>query len=336
VSASLRRNGGRCTRSIASALLFVSCACGATSGGGSDDPSTARGGSAALPSAGPPRPIESPIAPDGDDLVVGSVDGVAIHASEAFRILTLNLPDESANAVRQIVIDRIAAAEAAEGHITVPEAAIAREFDRVLADQDRKVRESSKGKLDLAAYVKNSYGLEKADYEAIVRASVSRSLLLERVILFELSHHPRIQVRLIRVKDKSLAEEIRKKLAESADFATLARQHSEDGSARDGGIYPPLPSDLPSTLFTRTDAIKNGEIGPVEEVSTNDGPRYRIVQVLTRLPAESGAWTERSAAIEQVLEGRPLSPLEVEAWMRVMEQRRQVRILQLGALTHGS
>jgi parvulin-like peptidyl-prolyl isomerase len=333
VSASLRRIGDRRTRSIAGALLLLSGACGATSGSASDDPAALRGG--ARPS-GPPRPIDSQVAPDAQDLVVGSVDGVAIHASEAFRILTLNLPDESANAVRQIVIDRVAAAEAAENSITVPEAAIAREFERILADQDRKVRESSKGKLDLAGYVKGSYDLAKADYEAIVRASVTRSLLLERVILFELSRHPRIQLRLIRVKDKTLAEEIRKKLLESADFATLARQHSEDGSARDGGVYPPLPSDLPSTLFSRTDVIKSGEIGPVEEVSTNDGPRYRIVQVLTRLAAESGTWAERSAGIEQVLEGRPLSPLAVEAWMRVMEQRRQIRILQLGALSHGS
>jgi parvulin-like peptidyl-prolyl isomerase len=335
VSASLRRIGDRRARSIAGALLLVSGACGATAGSASDDPAGFRG-ARAIPPSGPPRPIESAVQAGADDLVVGSVDGVAIHASEAFRILTLNLPDESANAVRQIVIDRVAAAEAAENAITVPDAAVAREFDRILADQDRKVRESSKGKLDLAAYVKNSYTLEKADYEAIVRASVSRSLLLERVILFELSRHPRIQVRLIRVKDRSLAEEIRKKLLESADFATLARQHSEDGSARDGGIYPPLPSDLPSTLFTRTDALKNGEVGPVEEVSTNDGSRYRIVQVLARLPAESGAWTERSAGIEQVLQGRPVSPLEIEAWMRVMEQRRQIRILQLGALSHGS
>ena len=142
MSASLRRNGERVARSIAWVLLLVSGACGATAGSG--DPSTSRGGSAGLPRRdGPPRPIESPIAPDGDDLVVGSVDGVAIHASEAFRILTLNLPDESANAVRQIVIDRVAAAEAAENSITVPDAAIVREFDRILADQDRKVRESS-------------------------------------------------------------------------------------------------------------------------------------------------------------------------------------------------
>jgi hypothetical protein len=327
--------GARC---ILGPLLCVSGACGAIGprdGPPSDDAAASRSTGSPLASA-PPLPIETTVAPDGPDLVVGTVDSVAIHASEAWRILCLSLPDETANAVRQIVIDRIAAAEAAQQSITVPDATLAREAERVLGEQDRKVRESSKGRLDLATYVKNSYGMEKPAYVDLVRTSVGRSLLLERVILFELAHHPRIQLRLIRVKEKTLAEEIRKKLLESADFATLARQHSEDGSARDGGVYPPLPSDLPSTLFTRTEGLKGGEIGPVEEVSTNDGPRFRIVQVLDRLPAEPGAWSERSAAIEKILEGRPLSPLEVEAWMRVMEQRRQIRILPLGALANGS
>jgi hypothetical protein len=345
VGAPLRRIGGHrwhCARSIAGALLLVSVGCGATgnagdSGHASDgEPFASRGGSAEAVPLPPPKPIDSPLPPDGPDLVVGTVDGVPIHASEAFRVLTLSLPDESGNAVRQIIIDRFAAAEAAQNSISVPDAAITKDVERVLAEQDRKIRESSKGRVELASYVKNSYGLEKDGYAELVRGSVSRSLLLERVILFELDRHPRIQLRLIRVKERALAEEIRKKLLESADFATLARQHSEDGSARDGGVYPPLPTDLPSTLFTKTEALKSGEIGPIEEVSTNDGPRYRIVQVLARLPAESGTWAERGAAIEKILEGRPLSPLEFEAWMRVMEERRQIRILQLGALAHGS
>jgi parvulin-like peptidyl-prolyl isomerase len=280
------------------------------------------------------------VAPDGagaaGDLPVALVDGATVHAGEVYRLLLLSLPDETQNAARQLVVDRVAAAEAAAASIEVPAAAVDRELERVLGEQDRKVRESSKGKQDLATYVQQTYSLDKAAYAELVRGTVARSLLLERVVLLELSKHPRTQLRLIRVKERPLAEEIRKKVVQGADFATLARQHSEDGSARDGGLYPPLPSDLPSPLFARTEGLKGGDVGEVEEVSTNDGPRFRIVQVLTRLPAEAGSWTERGAGIDKVLDGRALSPLELEAWMHVMETRHPIRILPLGALAHGS
>ena len=280
------------------------------------------------------------VVPDGagaaGDLPVALVDGATVHAGEVYRLLLLSLPDETQNAARQLVVDRIAAAEAAAASIEVPAAVVDRELERVLGEQDRKVRESSKGKQDLATYVQQTYALDKAAYAELVRGTVARSLLLERVVLLELSKHPRTQLRLIRVKERPLAEEIRKKVVQGADFATLARQHSEDGSARDGGLYPPLPSDLPSPLFARTEGLKGGDVGEVEEVSTNDGPRFRIVQVLSRLPAEPGSWAERGAGIDKVLDGRALSPLELEAWMHVMETRHPIRILPLGALAHGS
>ncbi len=276
-----------------------------------------------------------PGASTGGDLTVAVVDGAPVHAADAYRLLLLSLPDETQNAARQLVVDRIAAAEAASESINVPPAVVDRELERVLGEQDRKVRESSKGKQDLASYVQTTYALDKAHYAELVRQTVARSLLLERVVLLELARHPRTQLRLIRVKEKSLAEEIRRKITQGADFATLARQHSEDGSAREGGLYPPLPSDLPSQLFARTEGLKGGDVGEVEEVSTNDGPRFRIVQVLTRLPAETGTWAERGSGIDKVLEGRPLSPLELEAWMHVMETRHPIRILPLGALDHG-
>jgi hypothetical protein len=277
-----------------------------------------------------------PAATGGGSLVVATVDGTPVHAGDVYRLLALNFPDDAGNAARQVVRDLVAGAEAAADSIAVPAAAVTAETDRVLADQARKVSEGSKGQETLESYVQATYGMDRPTYQALVRTTVERMLLLERVVLFELSRHPRIQLRLIRVAQKSLAEEIRKKLEQGADFAALARQSSEDGSARDGGVYPPLPADLPSPLFAETGARKEGEVGPVEEVSTRDGPRYRIVQVLARLPAEGGTWAERGPALEQVLAGRPLSPLELEAWMRVMEQKHTIRILPLGALDHGS
>ncbi len=289
-------------------------------------------------SASPPVPrVAVPAAlPGGSDRVVARVDGAPIFASEAFRLLALSVPDDAHNAVRQLAVDRVAAAEAAAIDAAVPTAVVERELARLLSEQERKVREASKGAKDLSAYVESVYGLKPPAYFDLVRSALERSLLLERIVLFELSRHPRTQMRLIRVKERPLAEEIHAKLAQGADFAALARQHSEDASGRDGGVYPPLPSDLGSPLFEKTESLAAGALSEVEEVSTEGGPRFRIVQVLARLPAEAGAFAERTAAIEQALDGRPLSPLELEAWMRIMEERHQIRVLGLGADDDGA
>ncbi len=298
------RGSGALAAGALAALAAVGCAGGPRTARPADPKSPAADLARAAPEAHPAAAV--PPHALGADLIVATVDGVPVHAADTYRLLLLSAPDETQNAARQIVIDRIAAVEAANATIEVPPAVLDREFERVLGEQDRKVRETSKGKQDLASYVQATYSLDKAGYAALVRATVARSLLLERVVLLELTQHPRTQLRLIRVKDKTLAEDLRKKVVAGADFATLARQHSEDGSARDGGLYPPLPNDLPSQLFARTEGLKGGDVGEVEEVSTNDGPRFRIVQVLSRLPAETGTWAERGAGIEKVLEGRPL------------------------------
>jgi hypothetical protein len=260
---------------------------------------------------------------------VAVVDGVALRAEAAFQLLLLSTPDEANNAVRQLVLDRLAAAEAQANGISVPAAALEREFPRLLAAQERKISEATLGRRDLTAHVRATWGIGREEYDRIARAALERSLLLERVVLAELARHPRVQLRLIRVKDKALADEVARKLELGADFAALARQHSEDGSARDGGLYPPLPIDLPSTLFDRTAELEAGARSPVHEVATADGPRWRIVEVLARLaPDERGA-EQKAADIEALLEGRGVAPPELEAWMRIMESRHEIRFTGL-------
>ena len=67
----------------------------------------------------------APIPPSGAPLegAVATVDGTPIGAFEAFRLLLLSVPDDANNAVRQLVLDRLAAGEAAAQGITVPTAA---------------------------------------------------------------------------------------------------------------------------------------------------------------------------------------------------------------------
>ncbi len=305
-------------------------------------------GSASTPKASAPRapvvPMDAPRAADGaaasgsttpgaatGERAIATVDGAVIGADEVFRLLQLSVPDEANNAIRQLVIDRLSGAEAAASGVAVPPAVLERELAHLLADQERKIAESSHGARDLAKHVQQTWGLTRDEYVAIASASLERSLLLERVVLAELARHPRVQLRLLRVKERKLADEIRGKLEQGADFAALARQHSEDGSAREGGIYPPLPTDLPSPLFERTEKLEPSQLSEVQEIATADGPRYRIVQMLARIPADRGDAAARAAAIEELLDGRHLAPLELEAWMRIMEERHAIHLTRLGS-----
>ncbi len=308
---SYRSRGG----GLAAAALVAACAQTPSPG---DAPPTE-------PAAAPPRVAVTAATPDARLASVAAVDGVAIDAGSAFRLLLLSAPDEANNAVRQLVLDRLAAAEAAAIGIAVPTAVVDRELVRLLAEQERRIAEASKGKRDLAAHVLATWGIDREAYAAVARATLERSLLLERVVLHELAQHPRVQLRLLRVKDRALADELLRKLGQGADFAALARQHSEDASAREGGLYPPLPSDLPSPLFEQTEGLELGQCSPVQEIATADGTRWRIVQLLARLPPDGGDLSARTAAIEQLLDGRALAPTELEAWMRLMEGRHEIR-----------
>jgi hypothetical protein len=309
---------------------------GACAGSGRLEGAPTRSPPALAPAPLPPAPVAADPEAALRNRVIARIDGQPIYAGEAFPLVALSAPAEAGNAVQRIVLDRLCAAEGGAIGASVPPELLESEVARFLVEQERKVRDASKGKSDLAAWLKNTFGLEPPAYFDLVKGSLERSLLLERVVLYELGRHPRAQLRVIRVKDRALAEEIRGKLEKGADFAALARQHSEDGSGRDGGVYPPLPTDLASPLFEKTEALAPGALSPIEEVSTEGGPRFRIVQVLARLPPETAGYAERAAALEQQLAGRPLSPLELEAWMRLMEERHQIRLLGMGSDDEGA
>ena len=334
-------SGRRHVKSMSVMVTFAFGVCAACTGGAGMSPASSSPASSPSRSDGPggqdaarrsaPGPAITAAAANAlpATRIVARVDGVDLPAADAYRLVRLAAPNEAANAIQQLVVDRLSASEAETAGVTVPAEVLDREVEREFSDQERRIKEQTKGERDLAGYVRGTWDLSSEEYREVVRGTLARQLLLERVVLGELGLHPRVQIRVIRVKQRTLAEEIREKLAKGADFAALARQHSEDGSAREGGVYPPLPSDLPSPLFERTEGLDPGEVSGIDEISTSEGPRYRIVQVLARLPAEPKAYSERAAAIERVLEGRRLSPLELEAWTRIMEDRHEVRIFGL-------
>jgi peptidyl-prolyl cis-trans isomerase SurA len=69
---------------------------------------------------------------------------------------------------------------------------------------------------------------------------------------------------------KELAEELRKKVKDGADFATLAQMYSEDSSKESGGDWGWIePSTLNEELAKPAFALKPGQVSPTIELGNN-------------------------------------------------------------------
>ncbi len=266
---------------------------------------------------------------------VGEVDGTGIFAEEVFPRLYLAYYRETSDAVRQVIIERLASSGAKEHGVTVTEEAVEKETQRVLAQHESNLRSASKGAEGLKEFVESTLGIAEKDFLSWVRRGAEISLILERLIRFELSRCPRAEVRLIRVKSRELAQELVEKLRRGASFPALARQHSVDPSAAEGGAYPMLPLDQDSPLLERTRGMSEGELSAVEEVELADGTQFRILQLVKRLDSDPRSYQEMKDDIEDGLERRPVSSLELDAWMRTMERNHQIRLLGAGVPEDG-
>jgi len=191
---------------------------------------------------------------------------------------------------------------------------------------------ATEGRQSLEDYLDSTFGLSPEEFAGWVRHSARRSVLLERLVLHALRQHPRLQVRLIQVSDEALAQEVEAKLRRGADFAMLARQHSEDARAGQGGLYPPLPEGFGYPVLDYVREVKEGNLAPLRRWESEDGTRFQLIQVLQRMRADPRPYAEAAEFIANELESRPVSRLELDAWMRIMEEKYNVRILGLSSL----
>ncbi len=266
--------------------------------------------------------------------VVAQVAGQPILSSEVFPLLFLSAGDATREAVRQVAVDRLVELESRRVGLRLDEARVIAERDKTLEEFETKVRDATGGQEGLDEYVPRVFGMEVMEYRRHVETAGRNSLRLERLILFELSQSRRVQVRLIRVTNEKLATEIHDKVQRGADFASLAKEHSEDASAPQGGLYPPLPESLGIPLLEKVKDLAPGEVGVLGPGEADPRAEFRVVQVVTRLAPRAQSYAQAAADLEEELSGRALSPLELDAWMRMMEERYEVTLLGIG-VTNG-
>lgn len=118
-----------------------------------------------------------------------------------------------------------------------------------------------------------------------------------------------------------LSEELFKKLKAGADFATLAKEHSNDSKAEDGGLWKDIPrTDLNHDFgFILFETKGNEVIGPIED---NFG--FNIIQVIDRDygPAKPFG-TVRDEMKRRVVSEKKKA--NFEKWMKKMRARAAIK-----------
>lgn len=237
-------------------------------------------------------------APAGDDPIIATVDGQPIKRS----VFVEALLEAQGDAFFQRYVERfLADREAEKAGITVDDAAVKAEVD----EEERRVVEG-RFRGDRAAFAEQigRYGLSIDDWRAGLADRIRTRLLVEKLLaarvdekrvekLFELRYGPggvqrkvshihistvpavsRLYTRAdfdaekdrVVAEARARAEGLHQQLAEGADFAELARAHSDDPSAQDGGDLGALWGNRFGGPFDAAVArLSVGDVSPVIE-----------------------------------------------------------------------
>ncbi len=112
------------------------------------------------------------------------------------------------------------------------------------------------------------------------------------------------RVQHIQVEDKRRARELIDEIAAGADFAALAREHSEDPTGTDGGVLGWFSGgQLPPAMEAALDGLEPGTL--VEQpVQTEHG--WHVLRLMERRAQQAPSFEESRQTLRQVVQNRRL------------------------------
>ncbi|MDA7880679.1 peptidylprolyl isomerase [Akkermansiaceae bacterium] len=125
-------------------------------------------------------------------------------------------------------------------------------------------------------------------------------------------------------KRLALAEDLVKQIAEGADFAELAKEHSGDSRASKGGLWEDTPrTDLQHEFgYAIFETTSNEIMGPLE-----DQYGYNIIQIVERKLGPSKPLSQVRDLIKTRVEGQK-KRLNFEKWMSKTRDRSIVEVMK--------
>jgi parvulin-like peptidyl-prolyl isomerase len=138
---------------------------------------------------------------------------------------------------------------------------------------------------------------------------------------YESQYGPAVQARLIVCSNRKRAEQIRAQaLKNPEDFATLAKQHSEDvASASSGGFIQPIRKHVgDAALEQAAFALRPGEVSEVLKL----GDQYVILKCESHIPPTRKPLEEVRQALEDTIRDRKLREVSDELFRELQAQAR--------------
>lgn len=287
---------------------------------------------ASLPAAAPasaraaeaPTPADQPpAAPASNGLVIMTVAGQPVDVSELLAQWMHQSSLEVKEQLDRLILARLVLAEASRLGLAIDPARAEKSYADAAGAIERDLAKKKPG-LTLDKYVDQALGLDPKAYRERLRDDALRGLLAERVMRAFTLQSEHADLRVIVVKSEDALKEAQAALAAGESFEDVARKHSSEGSAKDGGRVPPV---------IRSDTVM-GKLAFETPVGAVGGPKYEqgawlLVKVVARPEPLFGDWKVIGKQVEDSLVERAIEDLELSQWQSAMLRRYDVDITPL-------
>ena len=195
-----------------------------------------------------------------------------------------------------------------------------------LTEQD--IRESIRGSIQIDEYLKMKGIREPEVPEEEIKAYYNRSKKSFQRDESIMASHILIMVKEEataeeREEAKAKAEKIRKEIGAGGDFAEMAKKHSEEARAPDGGDLGYIKRGyMPSEFDKAAFALKEGTVSEV--VQTKHG--YHIIKVMDKIPEGVAPYEEVRDFIGKFLQGQ-LAKKNYYSHVKELRSKAEIEIL---------
>jgi hypothetical protein len=269
--------------------------------------------------------LEDPSA--GVDAPAAVVAGIPISRSQAYEATLLLFRGEAMRSLEQLIVQVLVRREAERVGAFVPDSIVEAELASTRRELDSQFRSEGEGRIEYDAWLRGLYGLDRETFERRLRQFLLTRTFLAFLVRYEGMQQDRTLARVLVLRDRGEAEEVRRKLLAGAEFAVLAKKHSIDPTAAEGGKLPPLAPDDPHPLADAVARLRVGETSDVEETESGGARYHRILQAYDRKLAEKGTFAERFSAVESAVRETPLAEFEIVAWIERQKERYSIDVL---------
>lgn len=281
--------------------------------GPSSAPSAAAGGAAVVAAA-------APLAAGAEGgWVMLEIGGHKIHARQVVELLLERDREAVDKALKDLMVRDVLAREAAELNVRVAQKLLDDSVARDLKRAENYAR--TQYQMGFAEFLKRQ-GRDLAAFKKTAREKALADHTLARLVRHEQMRQGMVKVRHIVVKDRALAEQIRSKLTDGADFGTLCKQHSTCQSRQRGGLLPMVvPGFYPDAVEQAVFKMQPRELSPL--VQTEAG--WHILRVVARHDADSAAYTALEPAIAASLRKHPVEDVEINWWLSRLRKKYPIK-----------